>query len=387
MVRSKRTRALFLVPVSGLAFICGTLWYAVHTEIIIFSVPAFAEFRLQPSDKKNITLFWYTETEKIEELTEIIYAKSAQENIATTISTWLSYMQEEDRLDKHIKAETVALTASGAELFVSFSQTIFDRQLSCIQKWYILESLFATLRPLFTELQSIRLLVNNQPLYDEHIDCSVSLPICSFSQTSAPTQTSMSMDGRRTIVIHPAGDKLKTGRIVAREFERKLTRVLAQYLKQLLEDTGRFTVTLTHEIGQQVDQHESASLANRLRADAYIYLSCCESKKILPEISCYFPLYNPTTDFWHKKRDPLSLLPIDKAYLVSINTSCALCATITHQLKNHAEQRFFISQTRGLPLTPLQGIQVPSCVIECGIQKPEQIEELACAIARALTCN
>lgn len=387
MAPYRRRLALFLIVVSILAFICGTLWYAVHAEIIIFSVPAFAEFSLQPSDKKKITLFWYTEIEKIEESTEIIYAQSVQENIATTISTWLSYMQEEGRLDKHIKAETVALTSSGAEVFVSFSQTIFDQQLSCIQKWYILESLFATLRPLFSELRSIRLLVNNQPLYDEHIDCATSLPVCSFLQTAAPSSANLSWGGRRTIVIHPAGDKLKTGRIVAREFERKLTRVLAQYLKQILEETGRFIVTLTHEIGQQIDQHESASLANRLRADAYIYLSCCESKKILPEISCYFTLYNPTTDFWHKKRDPLSLLPIDKAYLVNINTSCTLCATITHQLKDHAAQRVFINQTRGLPLAPLQGIQVPSCVIECGIQKPEQIEELAYLIARALTYN
>ncbi len=388
-------KGLLLLLFTSLAFVCGALWYAVHTEIIIFSVPAFAEFTVQQTDKKTIALFWYTEKEKIEENSDCIWSKSNSQNINTVISTWLSCMQDEDLLDKRIKLEAVALTPAGNEACVSFSHTLFEQQQNSIKKWYILESLFATLKPLFPELKIIRLLVHYQPLYDEQIDCSVSLPITTFMQDneikakSWPALRSFSEVGHQnkqkyTLVIHPAGDKNKTGRVIAREFERKLTRQLAQEIKQMLESSGQFTVAITHDIGQQIEQEESASRANRLCADAYIHLNCFESKKILPEIICYFPLYNPATDFWHKKRDPLSLQPIDKAYLTNINVSLALCKTITENLKIIGDQRYIIHRPYGLPLTPLIGVQTPSCVIECGIQKPEHITEIASIIARAL---
>ena len=59
--------------------------------------------------------------------------------------------------------------------------------------------------------------------------------------------------------MHPAGDKNKTGRVIAREFERKLTRQLAEEIKQHVESSGQFTVVITHDIGQQIEQEESAS--------------------------------------------------------------------------------------------------------------------------------
>jgi N-acetylmuramoyl-L-alanine amidase len=379
---------IFFIFLTSLSFLCGAVWYAVHTQIIIFSVPAFAEFSLQQTDRKTLTLFWYTQKELTQENTDCIWSKSTSTNIATVISTWLSYMQDEDLLNKRIKLETVAVTPNGNEALVSFSHTLFEPSSTSIKKWYCIESLFATLKPLFPELKTIRFLVRNQPLHDEHIDCSVSLPITNFLQPyPADTKHGLKNKQKYTIVLHPAGDKNKTGRVIAREFERKLTRQLAQEIKQLLESSGQFTVILTHEIGQLIEQEESATLANRLCADAYIHLNCFESKKILPEIICYFPLYNPTTDFWQKRRDQLSLQPIDKAYLNAINSSLALCNTVTETIKNIHQQRYIIHKPYGMPLTPLVGIQTASCVIECGIQKPEQLEELASIIAWALTFN
>lgn len=376
---------LFLFFFTCLSFACGALWYAMHTEIIIFSFPAFAEYTLQQADKKQVTLFWRSEKELLQEHNECIWSKSTSQNISTVIATWLSYMQEEDLLDKRIKLETVALTPAANEACISFTHTLFEQQQNCIKKWYIVESLFATLKPLFPELKTIRLLVQCQPLYDEHIDCSVSLPITQFLQNYQTSAKSWKPHKEKyTLVIHPAGDKTKTGRVIAREFERKLTRQLAQEIKQILESTQQYTIVITHDIGQQTEHEESASRANRLCADAYIHLNCFESKKILPEIVCYFPLYNPETDFWHKKRDPLSLQPIDKAYLTSIHASLALCKTITENINDLGDQRYIIHRPYGLPLTPLIGIQTPSCVIECGIQKPEQITEISSIIARAL---
>ena len=173
---------LFLLFLSSIACIFGAVWYAVHTEIIIFSIPAFAEYTLQQTDKKILTLFWRTEKELIQESSECIWSKSTSLNMSTVIAAWLSYMQDEGLLDKRIKLETLALTPAGSEAFVSFSHTLFEQHQNSIKKWYIIESLFETLRPQFPELKSIRLLVHGQPFYDEHIDCSVSLPLTQFLQ-------------------------------------------------------------------------------------------------------------------------------------------------------------------------------------------------------------
>ncbi|MBY0110294.1 MAG: N-acetylmuramoyl-L-alanine amidase [Candidatus Babeliaceae bacterium] len=381
-----RYNLFFLLFLSCLAFTCGALWYAIQTEIIIFSFPAFAEYTFQQTDKRKITLFWHTEKEIIKETTECIWSKSLNRNMHAVISTWLCYMQDENLLDKRVKLETVALVPAGHEVYLSFNYSLFEPQQTIIKKWYILESLFATLKPLFPELKMIRLLVNCQPLYDEHIDCSVSLPVTNFLKNyQNPTKLLHYDKQKYIVVIHPTGDKNKTGRVVAREFERKLNRQLAQEIKQIGEEHAEnYKVVITHDIGQQIEQEESATLANRLGADVYIHINCFESKKILPEIICYFSLYNPETDFWHKKRDALSLHPIDKAYLASIHSSLGFCTIVTEHLKNISAQRSIISGPYGLPLAPLMGIQIPSCIIECGIQKPEQITEIACVIAKAL---
>lgn len=375
----------FLLFFSILTFIIGAIWYALQTEIIIFSIPAFAEYAFQQTDKKTLLLFWRTEKEIIKESSECIWTKSASQNIKTVISSWLCSMQNEGLLDKRIKLETVALTPSCSEAFVSFSHTLFEAHMNSIKKWYVIESLFDTIRPLFKELKALRFLIHSQPLYDEHIDFSMSLPVTEFLlDYQTDIKNCLKNKQHYNIVIHPAGDKIKTGRVIVRDFERKLTRQVAEEIKGSLEKSGPFTVVITHDIGQQIQQEESASCANRLSADAYIHLNCFESKKILPEIICYFSLYNPATDFWHKKRDLLSFQPIDKAYLNNLNASLALCTTITENLKFLCEHRYIIHKPYGLPLTPLVGVQRTSCVIECGLQKPEQITEIAQVITQAL---
>ena len=381
-IRPPRARSVLFTIVTLIACALGACWYAVHTQIIIISMPAHAEYFFQRATKKNIMLFWNGEQER----TDCIWAESTQQNIATITAAWLAYAQDDGHLDKHIALEMITLTPAGNEAFISFSRSLFESRWSTRYRWQVLESLVATLRPLFPDLKLMRLLVRKQTWHDDHIDVTASLPVasCSTQDTQSEARLWPTRKHAYTVVLRPAGDKNNTGRVIAREFERMLTRELAQRIKGPLEDTHRFNVIITHDIGHSIDQEEAASLANRVHADAYIHLNCFESTQMLPEIICAFPLYNPATDFWTKKRDSLSLKPIDKAYLHALTYSAGLCTALVDTLKQDYARRIFVSGPYGLPLTPLIGIQTPSCVIECGVQKPEQIEELARAIAQAL---
>lgn len=375
---------LILALFTLLALAAGSIWYMVNAGIIIFSYPALAEYTFQAAQKKNITVHWFTETQKNSEKLDIIWAHSNQQNVATVVATWLACMQEEELIDKRVKLETAVVTANNSEAFVSFSHSLFNKEDTIITKWQLIEALFQTLKPLFPELQTIRFLVKNETYHDEHIDFSVSLPVTNFLQTYQAQPATTQPKKLYTIVLAPYGDKNRTGRTIAREFERTFTREMALDIKHNLEKTGTFRVFITHEIGQASEQEQAATLANRLSADMYIALNCFESKKLLPEVNCYFPLYNPGTDFWQKKTTPLTLTPIDKAYLKNIYYSLARSLQISKNLQTLSEQRMLVNTSYGLPLTQLVGIQTPSMILEYGIQKPGQIEELAYFITRTL---
>ncbi len=356
-----------------------------HAQIIIVSFPAFAEYSFQPINKKNITLFWYNDHQKNEENADIIWTDQTHKNISAVVSAWLSLMQEEQRIEKRVKLETVAVTPAGTEAFLTFSHTLFNHDYAIIKKWQVLEGLFLTLNSLFSELVLLGILVNDKPLFDEHIDCSSSLPVSSFLQSYSMVPTQLTHPSKPlTLVIHPYGDKNKTGRVIAREFERKMNRQLAVQIQEILESTGYCKVFITHGIGVLDDHEENATLANRLSADLYLDLNCFESKKIAPEIQGYFAVYNPVTDFWKKKYEAISLAPIGQAYLKNHGVSLQHTMAFFNNLNKQAGQKIFIHGPYGLPLRPLIGIETPSMLIECGIQKPEQISEIAEFIAQAL---
>ena len=155
-------------------------------------------------------------------------------------------------------------------------------------------------------------------------------------------------------------------------------------LKNILEKNKQVTVLITHEIGQSATQEDNAMLANRLPADLYIDLQAYESKKMLPELSCYFQLYNPLTDFWQKRDTGLALTPLHAAYLKNITQSCAFGLSIVENLKKNGANHFFINPLRGIPLTSLVGISVPSITIECGFQNIDQIKQVAQRLADGL---
>lgn len=362
----------------------GMIWYAFHAQFLIFSYPALAEYVQALSEKKTITITWFSESQKVQEQTEIIWASDANAQVHAVVAAWLTYLQGERLIDQKIKLQTCALTAHDREVLVSFSHSIVSEHTSIIKKWFIIESLIATLKPLCKELTALRLLVHHEPLYDEHIDCSVSLPFETYIQQYQLKNALNNQKSTYTVLLHPCGDKKTTGRVIGREFERSLTRNLADSIKKLLDNRHDIQVMITHDIGTLAEHQQHAELANRLQADIYIDLRCYENSQMIPEVGIYFPLYNPSTDFWLKKTTPLSLVPIDKAYLKNILTSVSFAQQFTQTLKELYGRYVLVQNTYGLPLTPLIGIQAPSCVIECGIQKPEQIAELAQALSHLI---
>lgn len=372
---------LTLSIASVIALFTGSIYYLYYSEIITVHMPARAYYVAQKATKKHVALNRFANNQKQIETIDLVWHNNCAINLNAVTAAWVKHMQEENNIDKHIKIDTVALNASQTEAFISLSHKLVAPNLSIMQKWLILQAFFDTIHPLFPEVTHVRFLIKNEPMADEDIDFSASLPITNFLQSYATNTKNQKKYTRKTIILAPYGDKQKTGRVIAREFERKYTRLLAQGIKNKLENSG-YMVHFTHDIGQTSTQEARAAYANILNADLYIALNCYESTAILPEINSYFLLYNPVTDFWHKKNSVLHFTQFDKAYLKQVVASTALCQHFAHYLKTSAGQRFFIQTPYGLPLTQLVGMQTPALLLECGLHNHEQIAEIATIIAK-----
>jgi hypothetical protein len=102
-------------------------------------------------------------------------------NLTSLVKHWLSFIQGEGLIAKHVALESVAIVHQEQEALISFDRSIFSSAASTRQKWGICESLLATIRYSGVKIQKIRLLVEGAPLNDAHLDLSISWPIDGFS--------------------------------------------------------------------------------------------------------------------------------------------------------------------------------------------------------------
>ena len=155
---------------SIIAFFCclgAALLFAFQTERIIFNNPSNAYTAQKNTQTAACTLYWHKHLLQ-PETKPIIKTDDAQQNLLYLINTWLTFLYSED-MHKKVHAETVMLSPSGNELFVSFDRRPFGKQQSIEEKLGFIHMLFKTLRP-HTTARKVRFLVRHAPLHDAHLD-------------------------------------------------------------------------------------------------------------------------------------------------------------------------------------------------------------------------
>jgi N-acetylmuramoyl-L-alanine amidase len=194
-------------------------------------------------------------------------------------------------------------------------------------------------------------------------------------------------DKRITIVLDPAGDAHNVGRIIDDAFERSLTYLCIQSLKQLLEKNNSILrVLITKSAGQAIESFYNANFANQLNTDIYITISCYQLHEKYNTIDIYYVLYNPITDFWHKKSSQLGFIPFDQAYLNNLTKTAHYAKIISDTLKAAGRtHNFLCSSPCGIPYKPLGGIMAPAIALELGISTKDSWSQLVPSIEQALT--
>lgn len=156
----------------GTALICilgAAFLFAVQTDRIIFNTPTDAYTKPQLTQTVSCTLYWHEHLLQ-SETKNIVQTEDAQQNLLYLINTWLLFLYNED-MHKKVHAETVTLSPSGNELFISFDRRPFEKQMSIAEKLGFIHNLFKTLRP-HMAARKVRFLVRHKKLHDAHLDFS-----------------------------------------------------------------------------------------------------------------------------------------------------------------------------------------------------------------------
>ena len=360
---------------SLLLFLASGLWYAIDHQYLLVTVRTGESFKPDQAKDKTITLSWYQGDTLHTDTQRVLWPEHEAERIKNMVNAWLAHLQEERLLPGTVHVETVALVPSRTEAIINLSEPLFSLCTSIAEKAYLLEGLLMTICHAEPSITAVRFLVHNNLWLDDHLEMRNSIPTAGFMNKKIP-QFKVTSQPLRTVIINPAGDSKRTGRIIGHEFERTLTLDAALSMVESLRRSP-MNVLLTRTFGETVDSLHVMHMVNQRPTDLFIDLRCYETTQRVPEISVYYYAAQPETDFWQKKSPQLALVPINRTYLKHVALSRSYATAVSSHLAQVLGAHAIVHAPQGLPLTPLVGITQPSIVIECGVVKKEDFVALS----------
>jgi hypothetical protein len=175
----------FYITLSIITALIGVITYAYLNELFVvyFAYPknniSIATQKNQTT-KKTIDLFFWNKTEIQKEVSDIIWQNDREKDLSTIIQQVLLAMIDEKVTDDKISLQSAQFSPSGNELYLSFDKPLFNNKFSIHDKIMIVESLLKTIRENTNFKGVVHLLVNHQPLVDDHLDCSTTISIEGF---------------------------------------------------------------------------------------------------------------------------------------------------------------------------------------------------------------
>lgn len=163
--------------------IIGMIFFCYQQSWIMISFPTTitqyqTNNQVQQSIKpKTVSLWIWKHNKWISETSEILYSNNMSQNIQLLLNNWFQLLEDEQITDKQTIVESVALTKTGHEAFISFNQNPLNAQASTYQTCMFIEGILKTLHNNNTPIKTIRFLVHHQPLLDDRLNFNISWPI------------------------------------------------------------------------------------------------------------------------------------------------------------------------------------------------------------------
>lgn len=170
------------------------------------------------------------------------------------------------------------------------------------------------------------------------------------------------------IMLDPAGDAHRLGRVIGDCFERGITLQAAESLKQSIQ--GRYEnvyVVLSRSAGDFIEPLQIAHFANRFAVDLYISINFYEEKNEKGSVFIY-QFINDLADYWQSFNDNF-FVRYDQAHKKLCKKISTLVDLFTQELKyNNTDNYYEIKGSFGIPFKQLIGINRPAFALEIGLK-------------------
>lgn len=170
-----------------ITFLIGAFFFAYQQGWLIIRLPLYSSLLRNNSmvtdiTKKNVKLIFWHNHEWNTEQQELIWGTNTEKNCLYLINTWLTFLDEETIMDRHVSLQSAILTPS-KQLLLSFDRSPFQIDDVTFSKWMWVEGLLKTLRENGIKVNGVQLLVHHQVLNDPHLDFSNPWPLQGFVQS------------------------------------------------------------------------------------------------------------------------------------------------------------------------------------------------------------
>lgn len=177
-------KSFTLIVLSIMSLCVGFMYYALQKKLIIIQFPSYAAKDVanggSVASKKNIKIYYWSQGALKHEQTPVIDSENKADMVRHIVINWLTICQQSGSMAKKVGLETVMLSGSSSEVYISFEYTIFSSNESTFEKWMVVESLLKTLYAANLSISRVYFFVHHQPLVDAHLDFSKSWPINGF---------------------------------------------------------------------------------------------------------------------------------------------------------------------------------------------------------------
>ena len=177
-------RTIFYCSIILFCMLLASIYFAYNQHWIIIQYPWALRTSLVPvhssASKKTIKRIFWNQGKWHHETTDIIWSEHKAETIQHLVNSWLTLLDEEKLMTKKVSVQSVIISSSGTEAYISFDRNPFDKGSSTYQKSMWIEGLLKTVRDNAIKIQYIQFLVHHQPLHDIHLDFDSPWPLEGF---------------------------------------------------------------------------------------------------------------------------------------------------------------------------------------------------------------
>lgn len=178
-------KIIFPIFLAIVFFVLGAVFFLVRRNwLLVHWVPAYkvsddisGVLGKKVAPKKNIFLYYWRDDDLKKERVNFVWLDNKAEILKLIVGNWLTYMYEERVLEKKVGVDSVSLSMSEQEAYVSFDQIPFLREWSIHKKWRLLDGLLRTVGDAGLGIEKIIFLVRHEIMRDDHLDFSQPWPV------------------------------------------------------------------------------------------------------------------------------------------------------------------------------------------------------------------